>query len=170
MALKDDIKISIFNLDKATIEQPELFEKWSREWADAVFERDKLKEQLSVLKAELDEKIRLNPTKYGWKQEGKNPTEPWFASKIIVQPEHKELNERFIKAQYNVNIMSAGKETVEHRGKALSILTDLYKGNYFAAKARGEVNYQDTLSKKNTEAQSEGLNNSKRMQARMKND
>lgn len=167
MAFKDDIKISIYQLDKAAIEQPELYEEWSRQWADAVFQRDSLKEQLTVKKAEIDEQIRLAPGKFGWVQE-KSPTEAWIAQKVILNLEIRELNDKLIQAQYDVNIMSSAKEAIEHRGKAMSILTELYKGNYFVAKSRSDDNYQSTMTKKVVESQSSALANNERLVARRK--
>lgn len=165
MAFKDDIKMSIHKLDQAALTQAELYEEWSAKWAEAVFERDKIKEQITVLKAEVDERIRLHPQKYGWASE-KPPTETWIAQKIILDQDIRALNDKFVEAQYNVNIMASAKETLEHRKKGLDILTDLYKGNYFVAKSKMDENYQDTLSKKNTEAQSDHLDQDERMRRR----
>lgn len=165
MSFKDDIKISIYQLDKAAIEQPELYEEWSRQWAEAVFERDKLKENLTIKKAEIDALIRQTPSKFGWAQD-KAPTEAWIGQQIILNNEIVHLNQLLIEAQYNVNIMASAKEAIEHRGKAMSILTELYKGNYFVAKSRTDENYQSTLTRKSAEAQSEALENSDRLARR----
>jgi hypothetical protein len=165
MAFKDDIKMSIYKLDEAALNQAELYEEWSTKWAQAISERDKLKEQITIFKAEVDERIRLHPQKYGWASD-KAPTETWIAQKIILDPELRELNNKFIEAQYNVNIMASAKETLEHRKKGLDILTDLYKGNYFVAKSRTGENYTETLTRKNTEAQSDHLDNDERMKRR----
>lgn len=165
MAFKDDIKMSIHKLDQAALSQAELYEEWSTKWAQAVSERDRLKEQITILKAEVDERIRLHPQKYGWASD-KAPTETWIAQKIILDMGIRELNDRFIEAQYNVNIMASAKETLEHRKKGLDILTDLYKGNYFVAKSKMDENYQDTLTRKNFEAQTDHLDQDERMKRR----
>lgn len=165
MAFKDDIKVSIYQLDKAAISQPDLYENWSRKWADAVFERDKLKESLTVKKAEIDSMIRQQPDKFGWVQ-AKAPTEAWIGQKVLLNQDIINLNKQLIEAQYTVNIMASAKEAIEHRGKALSILTELYKGNYFAAKSRSDGNYNDAVSRGNVEAQSEALEANERMAKR----
>lgn len=167
MAFKDDIKISIYQLDKAAIEQPELYEEWSRQWAEAVFERDKLKENLTIKKAEIDALIRQIPSKFGWAQD-KAPTEAWIGQQIILNNEIVHLNQLLIEAQYNVNIMASAKESIEHRGKAIGTLTELYKGNYFVAKSRSDDNYQSTMTKKVVESQSSALANNERLVARRK--
>lgn len=165
MAFKDDIKISIYQLDKAAIEQPDLYEEWSKKWADAVFERDKLKESLTVKKAEIDSLIRQSPNKFGWAQE-KAPTEVWINQKLTLNADIMNLNQLLIEAQYTVNIMASAKETIEHRGKAMSILTELYKGNYFVAKSRTNDNYSSAVTKGNVEAQSEALDKNERLKQR----
>ena len=62
--------------------------------------------------------------------------------------------------------MASAKETIEHRGKAMSILTELYKGNYFVAKSRTNDNYSSAVTKGNVEAQSEALEKNERLKQR----
>jgi hypothetical protein len=158
MSLKDDIKLDFTKLDKAALEQPELFEEWSKLWADAVFERDKIKEQLKIAEAEADVEIRNNPKKFGWKEE-KSPTEAWLVKQIIIHRKVKELSLALTEAQYQINVYSSAKETIEHRGRALSILTELYKQSYFVARSRTESYYTDALA---TEGKKEEIENLKR--------
>ena len=166
MAFKDDIKLDLNHLDRNAIDQPELYEEWSRKWADAVQERDRLKEQLSVVKAEVDEKIRASPKEYGWLNESKSPTEAWVSNQIILSDEVRSATEEFLKAQNDVNIMAISKETLEHRKFALGVLTDLYKGNYFAARSRSDPNYKEKISEEGRRAQEEHLEESPRARKR----
>jgi hypothetical protein len=146
--LKEALKLDIMDLDTACLEQASLYEEVGEEWAVAVAERDRLKERLSLKRAELDAKIRANPKDYG---NSDKVTENWVSSKISMNPEVIVLNEELIEAQYNVNALAVGKESVEHRGNSLRFLTELYKGNYFAAVSRrfsplGEASSTSQLS------------------------
>jgi hypothetical protein len=71
MSFSDDIKINKNTLDKDAINQVDLYEEWSRKWAEAVNARDRLKEVLSVTRAEADEEIRQDPSKFGWTAESR---------------------------------------------------------------------------------------------------
>lgn len=161
MSLKDDLKLDVTELDRATLDQPALFHDQSVLWAEAVFERDKLKEQIAAMKALVDEDIRSRPRDYGWGFE-KNPTETWVANQAMLHKDVKELTEKLLQAQYNVNVMSVGKEALEHRMNALRIMTELYKGNYFSATSRGSVSTNESIERHN-DKQREALENHPRI-------
>ncbi len=159
MSLRDDVKININHLDQAAIDQPTLYAEWAEKWADAVMKRDQLKEQLSAVKAEADDSIRANPKGYGWTLD-KAPTEAWVAAQVIQHKKVVKVSEDYLNAQYAVNMLSVGKEALEHRRKSLEILTSLYASSYFVAKSRTDHNYVETLSEKGKEEQNEGLSKS----------
>lgn len=161
MSLKDDLKLDVTELDRAALNIPSLFQEWSEQWAQAVFERDKLKEQISATKALVDEDIRSRPRDYGWDME-KSPTETWVANQVMLHKDVKEVTEKMMQAQYNVNMMSVAKESIEHMSSSVKMLVELYKGNYFSATSRGATSTQDIIEKHN-DKQSEALSNHPRM-------
>jgi len=163
MNFKDAIKLNIFHLDKNAIDQVDLYEEWSDKWSVALKERDFAKEDLTQLKAEVDEAIRLNPVKYGWDEEKKSPTEIWIANRVALDKRVKEAQKHVIECQYYANKMSARKEVLEHRKKSLEVLTDLYKGNYFVSTSRTDNNYKCAVSEEGSNAQREALQNSERI-------
>lgn len=156
MAFKDDIRLDITALDKAALNQPELYEEWSGKWAEAMFIRDKAKEALRIAEAEADEEIRKNPVKFGWDAD-KAPTESWYSRQIVLHDKVRDATEALIEAQYDVNVVASAKEVLEHRKKSLDILTELFKQNYFVARSREDKNYSDTVVKKEKEEQLKGL-------------
>lgn len=168
MEFKDEVKININHLDKNVIDQVTMYEAWSRKWADAVNKRDRAKENLSVVKAEADELIRKNPSRYGWNVEGKSPTEAWIATKVTRDEKVINANTEYLDAVYETNIMAVAKETLEHRKKALEILTDLYKGNYFVARSRDDSSYRGKISDEVGNAQREALQGDERLARRRK--
>ncbi len=143
---RESIKLSINTLDKNAIEQPSLYEDYSRKWAEAVYARDKVKEQISIIKSEIDEEIRRNPKNFGWTAE-KDVTETWLNKQIDAHEKVKEANQKLIDAQHEVNVFSSAKETLEHRKKMLEVLTDLYKGNYFTARSRSGEAFSNATEK-----------------------
>jgi len=147
MSFKEDANLDINELDKACLEQPRLYAEWSSLWAEAVRLRDKLKERLTAKKMEVDELIRKNPEEFGWDNASKSPTEVWVANRLLQNEEVISLSEELIEAQYGVNKMASAKETMDHRLKSLSILSELYKGSYFSASSKGTAFVQDAVTK-----------------------
>ena len=113
------------------------------------------------MKALVDEDIRSRPRDYGWELD-KNPTETWVANQAMLHKDVKELTEKYLTAQYNVNIMAVGKEALEHRMNALRIMTELYKGNYFSAASRGSSSTEATIER-HDEKQREALDKHPKM-------
>lgn len=166
MTLKQDLKLDIAELDRATLEQPSLYYEQSLLWAEAVNERDKIKEQIAAKKAQVDENVRAFPRDYGWELE-KNPTETWVANQVMLHPEVKELTDKLLVAQYQVNMMVVGKEALDHRMNALRIMTELYKGNYFSASSRMSTTTADAIERHN-DRQREAIESSPRVLKRLK--
>lgn len=134
MSLKDDMKLDILDLDTAALTQADLYYTIGQQWAEAVAERDSLKEKLASARATADEEIRKNPKKFN--AEDMKITEAWVAAKISLHPEVVSISAKLIDAQLNVNILAIGKEALDHRLKMISVLMELYKGNYYIASSR----------------------------------
>lgn len=166
MAFTVDIKLNRYHLDQNAIDQVSLFEDCTDRWADAVLERDTIKETLTVIKAEVDEEIRKSPSLYGWDSTSKSPTEAWISNRIILNERVREATIDHLKAVHKVNVLSGDKETLEHRKKSLDVLTELYKGQYFVAISRNDENYKRVITDEGKEAQSEALNKSERLRRR----
>lgn len=162
MAFKDDIKLSIYELDKSLIELPSLYDDWSTKWADAVHRKDDLENQIENHKTNLDEKIRENPQKFGWESQ-KDPTEVFIKSAISRDPGLRKLNLELIEAQYDVNKFGGAKATIEKSLKAIDILTELYKGNYWAGQSKTSWEYREKLTEKHAEEQRSMLKGSPRL-------
>ena len=169
MSLKDDVKLDITKLDEAALNQPSLYAEWGEKWADAVLKRDQLKEELSTIRSEADESIRKSPKSYGWEAD-KAPTEAWISSQLNLHKKVKKANDEFIEAQYEVNMMTVAKESLDHRKRALEILTDLYSSNYFIAKSRSGKDYVETLTSKGAEEQQKVLDDNPRVSRRRRSE
>lgn len=121
-------------LDEALEEQAELFGEWATKLAEAKMDLDEMEDEFEAIKAELDNAIREDPKKFGFKvKEGKGPTEPAIKNKIIVCDEYQKAAKQIRVAKFRVNSIDAMVKALDHRKRALEKLTDLHGQNYFAS-------------------------------------
>lgn len=165
---KDDVKLDLNNLDTNAMEHAEKYAEWAEKWALAIFERDKAKERLTNYKADLDKQIREDPAKYGWNQ-SKDPTEKFIDQAINLDEEVRKLSMLMIEAQYQVNLFGSAKESFERRDKALSVLCELFKANYFINKPPRKE-YRESQYEKDKEASREANTKGTLITRRVKND
>jgi hypothetical protein len=124
----DDLKIDFAELDINWRDHSANYMKWAEHWVNAVAQRDRKKEALDVLKAELDKHYRIELEK----QIGKKPTEATVSAAIISNTTYQVAQQDIIKANEEVNLLAAAKVAFEHRKKALEGLTQLWLGGYFS--------------------------------------
>lgn len=161
MSFKEDVSIDRHSLDYEWLRQADLFHKYSEDYANAMFERDKKKERLTLVKAQIDGDIRLDPESYGFT--GK-PTEPAIASLIIQDERYEVANSVYLEAVRDMNVVAGAKIAMEHKKTALEVLAKLYLSGYW-----GEARIPDEARKKyETENESTALNSSSRLQSRLK--
>lgn len=160
MEFKDKIKLNKDYLDDNSIEQPELYNETANAWAQAVLERDRAKERMTVSKAECEDEVRKNPAAFGW-TDVKPPTVGWFENKALLHPKYRAAVEEHLLAAYNVNILAGGKETLDHRGKQLEVLSKLYTGSYFSSRPK-EMG-REAIAEASRKAQQEHLAKSSRL-------
>lgn len=131
-----DLYIDKDSLEECLVEQPELYAKWSKAWADAVKERDHAKENLSIVKADLDMKIRKSWDILGF---DKKPTDMAITTWICAQNEYRKANFLLIQSTHAVNVLEAAKWAFQHRKDSLDNLVRLFLSNYYSdSKAVGK--------------------------------
>lgn len=118
-------------LDEEIFSQPGLYMKFSEIYSEAERRREKLKNKLGILEADLDFEIRSKPEKFGLKSL-KSITESLVKNTIQRQEEIQELNEKIIQSNYDLNIVKAAITSLEHKKKMLEKAVDLYNGQYFS--------------------------------------
>jgi hypothetical protein len=155
-----DVSLDLSNLDEDAVKHSVLFAEWAKKWADAVFERDRIKEKLTVFKAELDQRIRMSPEEFS--PSGTKLTETMISQIIILDIDHQKLSQELIEAQYNVNILASAKEAFEHRDRKFSVLVELFKSNYFVGKQPNKQ-LQESFEVKAEESQKENLKLKRRL-------
>lgn len=132
---ENDLEINKKTLDDDWLRQPRLFMKWSERVAQAMFERDRAKENLEVTKAELDGFVRIDPLAYGW-EDNKKPTEAFIANAVLQDERYKEASLDLAEKQKSYSILSSAKEAFNHRKAALEGLTKLFHDEYWTTTTR----------------------------------
>lgn len=122
----DDLKIGFSKLHINWRDQSTNYMKWSEKWVNAVSYRDHIKENLDVLKAELDAKYRQELST------DKKPTEVAISSAITNDEDYKLQQQQLIDANETVNLLVSAKGAFEHRKKALEGLTQLWVNGYWS--------------------------------------
>lgn len=124
-----DLEIDEHALDIEWKGQSKLFMRYAELSAEAVYERDKAKDQLEVVKAEIDSDIRTNFKKFGF---DKKPTEAALTAQILTNDKYKKYNDLYIKAIKNMNILIAAKDGIGNKKYALENLTKLWVAGYYS--------------------------------------
>ena len=123
----NDISIDKYVLDEEWLKQPTIFMKWVDNYAQAVLERDRIKDRLDVVRAEIDGEIRTNPP------EGGKLTEAAISNIIVQSQRYRTIMDGLIKANYDVNVLSGVKESLNHKKSALENLTKLFLAGYYTS-------------------------------------
>lgn len=125
---EQDLFIDENALDLEWLSQPMLMLNYTEAAASARREIDRMKETLSVKKAELDKAIRKNPDKYDIEK----ITESVVNSTIIMQKSYQDIQSDVIDAQYEHQMLQGAVQAVEHRKQALENMSKLLGLQYFA--------------------------------------
>ena len=129
MGYKDDIQIDIDQLDKEWIKQASLYQRYARQEAISLYERDQLNDSLTLVQAQLDGDIRLDPKKHGFDSK---PTEAAILNTIKQNPYYLKANKLLMKAACKAKVIGGAVRSFDHKKKALEKLTDLYLSGYWA--------------------------------------
>lgn len=125
---RNEIKVDMERLEENLISQPELVMKYGRLWAQKTKERDRAKENLSVIDSEQDTYARKN-----WEDiSDVKLTEKSVMSHVLKTEEHKKAMNTLLDLTEEVNILSVAKSAFDHRKKSLEGLVSLFIAGYYA--------------------------------------
>jgi len=149
---KKDLAIDFHSMDKNWINHSANYMEWGEKWANAVAQRDRAKERLDVVKAELGKEIRTKA------QETKTKiTEAGINEEVILNSKYQEATNNVINTNEKVNIFYTTKTAFEHNKSALENMSRLMINGYWSEpsipqEAKEKV-YKQTLSDKLNENQ-----------------
>ncbi len=125
---EQDLAIDPHSLDEEWLRQPGLYMKYCEAAVEAEKIRDKAKERVSVVKAELDREIRKDPAKFGLEK----MTEPMVAGSILLQARYTEAASALVEADFKFNIIQSAVRALDHKRSALENEVKLWLGSYFS--------------------------------------
>ncbi len=123
-----DLEIDLAELHTEWLRQPVLYMEYAEMAAEASRARDKAKNALDVVKAQLDLEIRSDPAKF----ELAKITETAVANVIMIRTEYQESLDRYHQAKYDLDILNAAVRAFDQRKAALENEVRLLAGQYFA--------------------------------------
>ena len=128
MNYEQDMYIDEDALDLECLEQATLMIKYSTKLADLKKERDLKKEEMDLVKAELDKEIRGNPESFDIVK----ITETVVTNTIIAQEKYKDIMKKYLTAKYEVDVATGVVSAVEQRKSMIEALIKLHGQQYFA--------------------------------------
>lgn len=133
--LESDIRVNPDCLDREWVNQPSLFFKYASLLAEAREEFERAKNSFELVRAELDQKVRSDPPRYGIHK----LTEAAVSAVVPTLGEYQKAREELLAAKHKVDILEAVVTAMEHRKKALEKLVDLYLAGYFSYPRSSDV-------------------------------
>jgi hypothetical protein len=131
MGFENDLLIDKYGLDNEWAKQAHLFHEWSVQLAESEMDRDRAKENVDLVKAELDLDIRRNPLNYGVEK----ITESVVSSAVITNEKYKKAVDEYLKLKYNHKIIQSAIEALNHKKYALDNLVRLFLSEYYLKEA-----------------------------------
>ena len=146
MGYKDDMCIDKFSLDAELVRQPSLYTKWAQAEVDAQDDRDRAKDQLDIIKAQLDQEIRSNA------KPGERTTEAAIANAIVLDPRYRRQMDVYLGKIKEAKTLQVARESLEHKRRSLGKLVDLYISGYWAESQTVAAKAERATEAKSTEA------------------
>jgi len=128
MNYERDILIDETSLDIEWLEQSALFMKYAKHSAEALRDFDDVKQNLDVLKGELDKSIRENPSNFGIEK----VTEGAIQSAILTDKGYQAMYEELLNAKYENDMARNAVVAFNMRKDALENLVKLHGQSYFS--------------------------------------
>jgi len=169
---EEALEIDFNKLEENWKDHSKDFMFWAEKWANAVADKDKLKEHLKVRTAEKEKEIRYefarNPPK------GMKVTEGLINSTLATDEDLIKLRNEVIDAHRDVDLFSSAKAAFEARKQALTGLTSLWIGSYYStpnAPKEYKEGANDVVGKKRNEEHRKTINKGNaRLKRRKKNE
>lgn len=120
--------IDRYNLDDEWVKQPKLYHTFATKLANAKKRLEEAKAYLELMEADLNFKIRQDPTTYGLSK----VTDKSVEAAILTRKVYQTARDSFIKAKHRVDLLDGAVRTLDHRKRALEDLVDLHLNDYFS--------------------------------------
>ena len=132
---KENIQIDKYSLDLEFEKHPMLYHEFAMDMMGAEDERDQVKDQLELLRSQLDLAIRNDPKKFGLEK----VTEASIQAVILQNKDYIHAQNLFNTAVSNLRILKIAVESLNQKKVALENLVKLYLGEYYSKEAPREI-------------------------------
>jgi len=153
--LFDVFDIDLNRLEEECADQPLLFIHYSQLLKKAKKNLAQEKSKLELCIAEIEMKIRMNPTKFGLPA-GK-PTEKSITTKALLNKKCKQANKKYLKVKDKADTLQVYVGALEYRKRALSDLVQLHGQQYFS-KPYTTSEYRKVVAELESDALQEAAN------------
>jgi len=131
---QNDLLINKNKLDEEWIQQPSKMMRYSVELAQAIFNRNRAKENLDVIEASLDSEARKEPTPAGLGKATETAIKNW----IKLQDTYREALEAYHDTDLEVNLIQGAVYALQASKSALENLVKLFLSGYWSEPRLGQ--------------------------------
>jgi hypothetical protein len=125
---REDVKPDKDNLEIEWERQPSLYMYYAEEEVIAQEEKDKAERNLAVTKAEMDAKVRSDPSRYKIEK----VSESAILNVVLMSEEYRKAEERLIVAKKTARLLGHAVTAIgEQKKRALTKLSDLWIAGYY---------------------------------------
>jgi hypothetical protein len=125
---KADVEIDPHALDVEWLRQASLYQKYAGEAAKARDRRDRTKDYLEIVRAEIDSQIRKDPEKWGIAK----ITEGAISAIITQSAKYISANEEYFRTKLETDLLQSAVISLDQKKSALENLVKLMGQGYFA--------------------------------------
>lgn len=126
---EDDLHLDKYKLDDAVETQASTYARWAKEYMDSMYDRDKAKDKLELVKAQLSAACRQE-----WKslQLGPRISNEAVENWVIDQDDYKDALKDFREKDRIMNILKVAEQSFSQRKYMIQAAVQLYASQYFA--------------------------------------
>jgi len=146
----EELKIDEDDLVNEWIDHPSRYAYWAEQVILAQTNKDRCRESLDVIRAEIDGNIRREPANFSLPAD-KKPTEGAITAIIALQPEYKKAQTLLANATEQHGIAGAIKSSFDHRKSALQGITQLILSEWYSKPTAKEEKAMAEIEKKANE-------------------
>lgn len=160
------LKIDDYRLNEEWSNQVEQYYVWAQKVAKAQLEYDSAEARLALCDASLAKEIRENKEVYDIEK----VTNEVVTATIEIQPEHTSAVSKVNSARYELGMVKAGLNALEHRKRALTMKVELWIRNYYSGQNSSDTPVQTKSNTSNDSIEDERAAFLARRAARLKAD
>jgi hypothetical protein len=151
----EDLRIDRDQLEIEWEKQPMIYFYWAQKEAEALEAKDRASQKLNIVQAEMDAKIRSNPSAYNLPEK---TTETAIKYTLINTEQYLEAQNDLIEKNKTVRILSAAVKAFDHKKTGLSKLSELWLGGYWSTAGGAPREMKENINQRKGEELRQGLN------------